>query len=45
MSTTTATLSIDEAIRGAVAQRDEAALRRSYSEQDEFLVMEDFLPA
>ncbi len=42
--TTATTLSIDAAIRAAVATQDEAALARRYTEQDEFLVMEDFLP-
>ncbi|MFN2507867.1 MAG: 2OG-Fe(II) oxygenase [Chthoniobacterales bacterium] len=41
--TTAATLSIDDAVREAVARQDEAALRRHYTEQDEFVVIEDFL--
>ncbi len=41
---TTASLSIDEAIREAVTQQDEAALRRRYNEQDEFLVIPNFVP-
>ena len=41
---TTATLSIEDAIREAVRKQDEAALRRKYTEQDEFVVLEDFLP-
>ena len=41
---TTATLSIDDALRAAVQKRDEPALRRAYHEQDEFVVIEDFLP-
>src|SRR3954447_18043243 len=41
---TTATLPINDSIRDAVAEQDEAALRRQYNEQDEFVVVEDFLP-
>ena len=41
---TTTTLSIDGAIRSAVAAQDEAALRRRYNEQDEFVIVENFLP-
>lgn len=46
MSTKTSALSsIDDALRSAVAQQDEASLSRRYREQDEFLLVEDFLPA
>jgi len=41
---TTATLPINDSIRDAVAEQDEAALRRQYNEQDEFVVVDDFLP-
>ncbi|HJT80724.1 MAG TPA: 2OG-Fe(II) oxygenase [Chthoniobacterales bacterium] len=41
----TAPLPINESIHEAVAQQDEATLRREYSEQDEFVVIPDFLPA
>ena len=40
----TATLSIDDSIREAVAQKDEAVLRQQYNEQDEFVIMPEFLP-
>jgi hypothetical protein len=40
---TTATLSIEDAIRQAVQRQDESALRRAYNDHDEFLVIEDFL--
>jgi hypothetical protein len=42
---TTASHSIDELIREAVAKCDEPDLRRQYSAQDEFVVVPDFLPA
>lgn len=42
--TTTTIFSIDDSIREAVAQQDEATVRRQYSEQDEFVVLRDFLP-
>ena len=42
---TTVPNSIDELIRDAVAKQDEADLRHRYSAQDEFVVMEGFLPA
>ena len=42
--TTTATPFIDDAIRRATARQDEAALRQRYHEQDEFVVVENFLP-
>jgi hypothetical protein len=42
---TTAPLPINDSIRAAVAEQDEAALRRQYNEQDEFVVIPDFLPA
>ena len=42
---TTASHSIDELIREAVQKQDEAELRRQYSAQDEFVVVNDFLPA
>jgi hypothetical protein len=45
MSTTMATLPIDAAIRGAVSREDEAARRHEYAAQDEFVILEDFLPA
>ena len=41
---TTAPISIDGAIREAVQKQDEAALQRRYIGQDEFVVVEDFLP-
>ncbi len=42
---TTAALSINDAIRDAIAKQDEPALRRRYNQQDEFLVIPDFLSA
>jgi 2OG-Fe(II) oxygenase superfamily len=42
--TPTATLPINDSIRTAIAEQDEATLRRRYIEQDEFVVVEDFLP-
>jgi len=42
---TTAVRPIENAIREAVAQKDENALQRQYVEQDEFLIIDDFLPA
>jgi hypothetical protein len=45
MLTTTASHSIDQLIREAVQKQDEADLRRQYSAQDEFVVVNDFLPA
>jgi len=41
----TAPLNINASIRDAAGQQDEPALRRKYSEQDEFVVIPDFLPA
>lgn len=41
---TTTAISIDDALRSAVARQDEAALQRQYTEQDEFVIVEDFLP-
>jgi len=42
---TTASHSIDELIGEAVNAQDEAALGRKYTAQDEFVIVEDFLPA
>jgi len=42
---TTAFPPIDDLIREAVGAQDETALGRRYLEQDEFVVVEDFLPA
>jgi len=41
---TTAPHSTDELIRGAVSAQDLTALRHKYVDQDEFVVLEDFLP-
>ena len=41
--TTTALLSIDDALREAVSRQDLADLQRQYSAQDEFVVVPDFL--
>jgi alkylated DNA repair dioxygenase AlkB len=43
LSTTDTT--IDELIADSLTRMDEANLREKYSEQDEFVVMEDFLPS
>jgi len=42
--TTTALLSINDALREAVLRQDVANLQRQYSAQDEFVVVTDFLP-
>ena len=42
---TIAALSTNDVIHDAVAQQDEADLRRQYSAHDEFVVIPDFLPA
>jgi hypothetical protein len=41
----TASDSIDELLREAVTKHNEADLRQQYSAQDEFVVVNDFLPA
>ena len=38
------TTTLDNSIDGRLAQADGAALRKQYVEQDEFVVMDDFLP-
>jgi alkylated DNA repair dioxygenase AlkB len=40
----TATATIDELISDSFKQTDEANLRRKYSEQDEFVIVDEFLP-
>jgi hypothetical protein len=40
----TATAPIDELISDSLKQVDEANLRRKYSEQDEFVIADEFLP-
>jgi len=40
----TATATIDELISDSLKEIDEANLRRKYSEQDEFVIVDDFLP-
>jgi hypothetical protein len=41
----TATATIDELISDSLGKTDEAILRERYCEQDEFIVVEDFLPS
>ena len=41
---TAVTAPIDDLISDAIKQTDESSLRNQYSEQDEFVVVEDFLP-
>jgi alkylated DNA repair dioxygenase AlkB len=41
---TTAVATIDELISDSLKEIDEANLRRKYSEQDEFVIVDDFLP-
>ncbi len=41
---TTATATIDELISDSLKQVDEADLRRKYFEQDEFVIVDEFLP-
>jgi hypothetical protein len=41
---TTAPATIDDLISDTLKQTDEASLRKQYSEQDEFVIVEDFLP-
>jgi len=40
----TATATIDELICESVKQTDEANLRGKYSDQDEFVIVDEFLP-
>ena len=40
----TATATIDELISDSFKPTDEANLRRKYSEQDEFVIVDEFLP-
>jgi hypothetical protein len=41
---TTATATIDELISDSLKDADEAGLREKYSEQNEFVIVEEFLP-
>jgi alkylated DNA repair dioxygenase AlkB len=41
---TTATATINELISDSLKEMDEANLRRTYSEQDEFVIVDEFLP-
>lgn len=41
---TTTTATVDDLISDTLKQTDEAGLRKQYCEQDEFVVVEDFLP-
>jgi alkylated DNA repair dioxygenase AlkB len=41
---TTTTAMIDELIADSLKERDEATLREKYSDQDEFVIVEEFLP-